>query len=70
MDICDKVAVITGGASGLGRATAETILGDGGKVALLDLKADLAAQPAAELGSDAEAFTVNVSDSQSAKEAV
>ncbi|MCS5568600.1 MAG: SDR family NAD(P)-dependent oxidoreductase [Pseudomonadales bacterium] len=70
MDISDKVAVITGGASGLGRATAETILGEGGKVALLDLNAELAAQTAAELGSDAEAFAVNVSDSQSAKEAV
>ena len=70
MDMSDKVAVITGGASGLGRATAETILGEGGKVALLDLNAELAAQTAAELGSDAEAFAVNVSDSQSAKEAV
>ena len=70
MDIRDKVAVITGGASGLGRATAETIVANGGKVALLDLNGELAAQSAAELGNDAHAFTVNVSDSQSAVDAV
>ncbi|MEE3279290.1 MAG: SDR family NAD(P)-dependent oxidoreductase, partial [Pseudomonadota bacterium] len=70
MDIRGKVAVITGGASGLGRATAETIIDSGGKVALLDLNAELAAQTAADLGGDAEAFTVNVSDSQSAEDAI
>ena len=70
MDIRDKVAVITGGASGLGRATAETIVANGGKVALLDLNGELATQTAAELGNDAHAFTVNVSDSQSATDAV
>ena len=37
MKIADSVAVITGGASGLGRATAERFLAGGGKVALLDL---------------------------------
>lgn len=37
MDIKDKVAVITGGASGLGEATAERILASGGRVAIFDL---------------------------------
>ena len=37
MKIAGSVAVITGGASGLGRATAERLLAGGGKVALLDL---------------------------------
>ena len=53
MDIRDKVAVITGGASGLGRATAETIVANGGKVALLDLNAELAAQTCLLYTSDA-----------------
>ena len=42
MNIEGKVAVITGGASGLGRATAEMIIANGGKVAILDLNEDLA----------------------------
>lgn len=37
MNIDNKVAVITGGASGLGQATAERILAAGGKVAIFDL---------------------------------
>ena len=36
MNLHDKVAVITGGASGLGRATAEMVVNQGGKVALFD----------------------------------
>jgi 3-hydroxyacyl-CoA dehydrogenase / 3-hydroxy-2-methylbutyryl-CoA dehydrogenase len=37
MKIAGSVAVITGGASGLGRATAERLLSSGAKVALVDL---------------------------------
>lgn len=70
MDIAGKVAVITGGASGLGRATAEQILSQGGKVALLDLNEELVQATAAELGSDAAAFKCNVADAQSAQEAI
>ena len=36
MNIQGKVAVITGGASGLGQATAEAIIAKGGKVMILD----------------------------------
>ena len=49
MNIEGKVAVITGGASGLGRATAEMIIANGGKVAILDLNEDLAKATASEL---------------------
>ena len=35
MKLENKVAVITGGASGLGRATAEKVIAAGGKVAIL-----------------------------------
>ena len=40
MDIRDKVALVTGGASGLGLGMAERLLADGAKVAILDLKTD------------------------------
>ena len=40
MDISGKVALITGGASGLGLATAEKLLAAGSKVMLVDLNED------------------------------
>ena len=70
MDIKDKVAVVTGGASGLGRATAQTIVGAGGKVALLDRNAELAEQAASELGDDAAAFAVDVTQADSVAAAI
>lgn len=70
MNITNKVAVITGGASGLGRATAEMIIQNGGKVAIFDLNEALAKQTASELGSQARAYTVNVTDNASVQAAV
>ena len=40
MDIKGKVALITGGASGLGLATAEKLLAAGSKIMLVDLNED------------------------------
>lgn len=37
MQISNKTFVVTGGASGLGRASAEAILAAGGNVVLLDV---------------------------------
>lgn len=70
MDLKDKVAVITGGASGLGRATAEAVVRGGGKVALFDLNEDLGKKTASELGANAVAYKVNVVDEASVQEAV
>ena len=70
MDIKGKVAVVTGGASGLGRAAAQTLVDAGGKVAILDINAELAEQAAGELGDDAAAFAVDVADAQSAATAI
>jgi NAD(P)-dependent dehydrogenase (short-subunit alcohol dehydrogenase family) len=70
VDLNNKVAVITGGASGLGRATAEMVINQGGKVALFDLNEDLVAQTAAELGPNATGFTVNVTEEESVEAAV
>ena len=70
MQIKDKVAVITGGASGLGRATAELIIEAGGKVAILDLNEELAQKTADELGDSAAPFAANVTEEDSVKAAV
>lgn len=70
MDLNNKVAVITGGASGLGRATAEMVINQGGKVALFDLNQDLVAQTAKELGPNASVSTVNVTEEESVEAAV
>ena len=53
MKIAGSVAVITGGASGLGRATAERLLAGGGKVALLDLPTSAGVEVAKTLGASA-----------------
>jgi NAD(P)-dependent dehydrogenase (short-subunit alcohol dehydrogenase family) len=56
MKISGSIAVITGGASGLGRATAERLVAGGGRVALLDLPRSPGADVAKELG-DRAVFT-------------
>ncbi|MDE0451145.1 MAG: SDR family NAD(P)-dependent oxidoreductase [Gammaproteobacteria bacterium] len=70
MDIDGKVAVITGGASGLGRATAKMIVDHGGRVALLDRNLELAQETAGALGGAARAFAVDVRDAESARTAI
>jgi len=53
MKIAGSTVVITGGASGLGRATAEKLVGSGARVVLLDLATSPGAQAAASLGPNA-----------------
>ena len=66
MDIKGKVAVITGGASGLGAATARTLVAKGGKVAIFDLQEDKGNALVAELGADNALFQkVNVVSEES-----
>lgn len=69
----DRVAVVTGAGSGLGRATARLLASEGAKVAVLDLATEAAAEVAAELngaGATAKAYTVDVSDAASVEAAV
>ena len=50
MDIQGQAAIVTGGASGLGEATARELARLGAKVAVLDRNAELAEQVAADIG--------------------
>ncbi len=59
-------AVITGGASGLGEATARALAGQGVKVALFDLQKEKGEKVAAEIG--AVFREVDVTDEESVKE--
>ena len=68
MDINGKVAVVTGGASGIGQAVARRLAGAGGKVAIFDLNEDAGGAMVAELGADSCVFAkVNVVDEDSVK---
>jgi NAD(P)-dependent dehydrogenase (short-subunit alcohol dehydrogenase family) len=55
-----QVAAVTGGARGIGRATAEAFVREGMKVAIGDLDGALAEQTATELGPDVAAFELDV----------
>lgn len=55
MRIKDKVAVVTGAASGIGKEIARTFVREGAKVVIADLNKDGAVATAAELGGDAVA---------------
>ncbi|ARP98712.1 SDR family NAD(P)-dependent oxidoreductase [Pseudorhodoplanes sinuspersici] len=68
MDIKGQTAIITGGASGLGAATAEAFAKAGAKVALLDINVGVAEQLAAKLGGIA--VKCDVTDEQSAADAL
>jgi 3-oxoacyl-[acyl-carrier protein] reductase len=48
----DKVAIVTGSARGIGRATAELLSSQGAKVLINDLDADVAEQTASEIDGD------------------
>lgn len=62
MDIKDKVAVVTGGASGLGEATVRRYAAQGAKVAIFDMNDERGNALAAELGAGVIYFNVNVTD--------
>ena len=61
IDLQDRVAVVTGGAQGIGRAVTERMIASGAKVVIWDQDIDLARATAQETGA-AGAEKVNVTD--------
>lgn len=70
MELQDKVAFITGGASGLGRATAENFISAGAKVMLFDLNEENAQKAADDLGENASWAAGDVADEDAVKAAI
>ncbi|KAL1210079.1 Short-chain dehydrogenase reductase 2a [Cardamine amara subsp. amara] len=65
-----KVALITGGASGLGKATADKFLHHGARVVIADLNVETGIKAAKELGSAAEFVRCDVTVEEDIAEAV
>ena len=59
MDVSGHAAIVTGGASGLGAATAQALAANGAKVAIFDLNMDTAQKMANEIRRNESAGTVN-----------
>jgi NAD(P)-dependent dehydrogenase (short-subunit alcohol dehydrogenase family) len=73
MRLDDRVAIVTGGALGIGRETAETLAAAGARVVLADLDKDMAESAAAEIraaGLPATAIVADVADEASVNEMV
>ena len=71
MDIAGKVAIVTGGASGLGEGTVRAYVAKGAKVAIFDMNEQRGAQLVDELGADNVAFfNVNVADEAGVSDAI
>ena len=66
----NQVLFVTGGASGIGRATAERVVREGGRAAIVDLDLATAQRAAAEIGGDSIGLAANVADDAAVKAAV
>lgn len=69
IDLEGKVAVVTGGAQGIGFAIARRIVASGARVSLWDMNADLLDAAVKELGEAASAITVNIADPEAVEKA-
>lgn len=63
--INDRVVAVTGGARGIGRATAQAMVAAGARVAIGDLDVDLAHETAESIGPGCRAHPLDVTDRQS-----
>ena len=69
MDFEGQVAVVTGGAQGIGHAVCQELRRGGARIVIWDNDADLGQKAAAELGGNSLAFAVDIADWQSVSDA-
>ena len=70
MRIENSVFLVTGGSSGLGLATARELVGQGGKMVLVDINAEAGAARAEELGEGARFVKADITREEDARAAV
>jgi 2-dehydro-3-deoxy-L-rhamnonate dehydrogenase (NAD+) len=70
IDLKDRIAVVTGGAQGIGRAITERFIASGARVAIWDLDKGLADKTVKELGQATKAYAVDVTSPDSIDAAV
>jgi NAD(P)-dependent dehydrogenase (short-subunit alcohol dehydrogenase family) len=70
MQVGGRTFLVTGGASGLGAATARRLAGAGGKVVIADINAEQGSRLAAELGASATFVATDVTDGAQVGKAV
>ncbi|PTL37989.1 3-hydroxyacyl-CoA dehydrogenase [Alkalicoccus saliphilus] len=70
MNINDSIAVVTGGASGLGEAVVRNIIGNRGRAAILDLNTEKGENLAEELGENVIFIETDVTDEDSVQQAL
>ena len=70
MEFQDRVALVTGGASGIGKAVVRGLAAEGARVGICDLNAAGAEEVAAEIGGGALAVAMDVTDTASVRAGV